>query len=110
MRYAGLAAEMTKHRTDPRAAAPAPPRSTSVSSLAERLARAQGDSPIELLAESSFMLAQALWEAPPHRGRDRPRALTLAKQARDAFLEVGAGRAKDVAEIERWVREHAVEP
>jgi hypothetical protein len=95
----------------------APPRgwpdregcSSGASSLAQRLARGQGESPAALLAETRFMLAQALWEAPPHRGRDRARATRLAEQARDALAEHGAARAEDVAEIERWLREH-VEP
>jgi hypothetical protein len=103
MRSVGHVIEMTKDDPHHRAAAPAPPGSSGMS-----LASTQGDSPAELLAETCFMLAQALWEAPPDRGRDRTRAMTLAEQARDAFLEVGVGRAKDVAEIEQWIREHAV--
>lgn len=76
-------------------------------SLARRLARQHGDSPAELLAETRFMLAQALWEAPPQRGRDRARALVLAEQARAGLAELGEARADEVAEIERWIAARA---
>ena len=58
----------------------------------------------ELLAETQFMLAQALWEA-PESGRDRPRAIALAEQARDTFEQVGYARRADIADIERWLGE-----
>ena len=64
------------------------------------------ETPTELLAETRFVLAQALWLAPPGRGRDRERAMTLAEQARDAFREIGMDRAEDLAEVEKWIREH----
>lgn len=76
-----------------------------VRSLARRLARQQGDSPAELLAETRFMLAQALWDAPPQRGRDRARAMILADEARAGLAELGEARTNDVAEIERWIAE-----
>jgi hypothetical protein len=72
-----------------------------------RLARDQGDSPAELLAETRFMLARALWDAPPQRGRDRARAMILADEARAGLAELGAARAEDVVEIERWISERA---
>jgi hypothetical protein len=66
------------------------------------------DSPAELLAETRFVLAQALWLAPLGRGRDRERAMTLAQEARDAFREIGSDRAwaGELAEVEKWIREH----
>jgi hypothetical protein len=75
-----------------------------------RVAATNGETPDELLAETRFMLAQALWEAPPDRGRDRPRAVALAEQARLAFQEVGKRRAGDLAEVEGWIREHGDDP
>lgn len=76
-------------------------------SLARRLARQHGDSPAELLAVTRFMLAQALWDAPPQRGRDRVRALVLAEQARAGLAEHPEARADVVAEIERWIAARA---
>jgi hypothetical protein len=61
------------------------------------------ESPDELLAETQFMLAQALWDALPERGRDRPRAIALAREARDALAKVDAVRADDLAELDRWL-------
>lgn len=78
-----------------------------VRSLARRLARQQGDSPAELLAETRFMLAQALWDAPPQRGRDRARAMILADEARAGLVELGEARTEDVVQIERWIAERA---
>src|SRR4029079_13319396 len=106
MRSIGHAAQMTKRESNRPAAAPAPLVSV-ISPLAKRLARDQAESPIELLAETCFLLAQALWEAPPNRGRDRARAVELAERHLEAFLELGAYGGTDVAEIERWLREHA---
>lgn len=57
----------------------------------------------ELLAETQFMLAQALWDALPDRGRDRPRAMALAQEASDALAKLGAESAGDLAAIERWL-------
>jgi hypothetical protein len=54
-----------------------------------------GDAPA--LAESRFALARAL-------GKADPRAKTLATQARDAFQGAGKGFAKQVAEIDAWLR------
>jgi hypothetical protein len=87
---------MTKHDSD--------------RSPVQRMALERGDSPAELLAEACFELAQALWEAPPDRGRDRTRAMVLAQQARDELLGVGEARAEDVARIEQWLLEHGAEP
>ena len=62
--------------------------------------------PATLLASTRFLLARALWDAPADAGRDRPRAVALAEQARDALRETGAGSAKDLAEVEAWLAEH----
>jgi hypothetical protein len=92
---------------DPDPSGPRPDGLRERPSLARRLARDHGDSPAELLAETRFMLAQALWDAPPQRGRDRARALILADEARAGLVELGAARADDVVEIERWISERA---
>ena len=52
------------------------------------------------LATTRFSLAEALAET------QRPRARTLAQQARDALAEAGEFVAKDVAEIDRWLATH----
>jgi hypothetical protein len=67
-----------------------------------RAAALDRKSPDELLAETQFLLAQALWDALPGRGRDRPRAIALAREARDALAKIGAMRADALAEIDRW--------
>jgi hypothetical protein len=68
-----------------------------------RAAALDRESPDELLAETQFMLAQALWDAPPDRGRDRPRAMALAQEARDALAKLGVVSADALAELERWL-------
>jgi hypothetical protein len=92
-------AEAALAQRRPAAAPPLTPRVAMMATTHE--------SPTELLAETRFMLAQALWLAPPDRGRDRERAMTLAKEARDAFQEIGIDRAGVLAEVEKWIREHA---
>lgn len=54
------------------------------------------------LAEGRFLLAQGLWEVPAAQGRDRPRALALAEQARDAYRAAPAA-GRQLAEVERWL-------
>jgi tetratricopeptide (TPR) repeat protein len=79
--------------------------------LAERAihVREAGNAPTEMLAESRFVLAQALWAAPAGQGRDRDRALTLARHARDVFREV-KGTNKELAEVEAFLAKHGGEP
>ena len=57
--------------------------------------------PPALTAETRFLLAQALWDAPEAAGRDRPRARGLAEAVRDAYREAGA--QAELAEVERWL-------
>lgn len=75
--------------------------------LAERAVRirAGGKAPPETLAESHFTLAQALWEAPAGQGRDRDRALMLAREARDVFRDKEA-KATQLAEVEAFLAQH----
>lgn len=79
--------------------------------LAERAVRVREASDVstETLAESRFVLARAMWDAPPGQGRDRDRALTLARQARDVFREF-KGYDKDLAEVEAFLAKHGGEP
>jgi tetratricopeptide (TPR) repeat protein/tRNA A-37 threonylcarbamoyl transferase component Bud32 len=66
---------------------------------------AQDVDPI-LLAKARFALAQALWAAPASQGRDRPRARTLAEQARDAYVAAGKTKRTEFAEFEAWLPKH----
>jgi tetratricopeptide (TPR) repeat protein/predicted Ser/Thr protein kinase len=59
------------------------------------------------LARSRFALAQALWSA-PSPARDRPRARTLAEQARDGYATVATRRKAELAEVEKWLAKHRV--
>ncbi len=52
-------------------------------------------------ARTQFTLAEALWES----GRDRPRALEQAFQAREYWKRLG--RTADVEEISQWLEERA---
>jgi len=54
------------------------------------------------LAESRFVLAQALSAAPPGQGRDRGRATALVTQAREALREV-PGKARKLAQVEAFL-------
>jgi eukaryotic-like serine/threonine-protein kinase len=63
--------------------------------------RKDGDAPTGDLAEARFVLARALWDA----SRERPRALAVAEQAREAYREAGHGKATELAEVEAWLRE-----
>lgn len=71
--------------------------------LALREAAGEGMAP-DLLAESRFELARALWDA----GRDRDRALRLARQAARGWAE--AGHEPRRAEAETWLRERGAAP
>lgn len=55
-------------------------------------------------ADTELALARALWAT----GGDRARARALAERARDYFAAhpLGARRARDLAEADRWLREH----
>ncbi|MCH9684017.1 MAG: serine/threonine-protein kinase, partial [Deltaproteobacteria bacterium] len=60
------------------------------------------------LAEARFVLARALWSAPPTQGRDRPRACALAERARDglATTEGPAASGIDPDEVDAWLATH----
>ncbi|MEM9458727.1 MAG: tetratricopeptide repeat protein [Myxococcota bacterium] len=58
------------------------------------------------LAETRFALARALWTVPAAQGRDRPRARTLAQQARTAYAALGDAWKAQRAETETWLVEH----
>jgi tetratricopeptide (TPR) repeat protein len=62
-------------------------RPTDAVKFAERAVRLReaGDAPAGRLAESQSMLARGLWDAPAGQGRDRSRALVVARQAREGF-------------------------
>jgi tetratricopeptide (TPR) repeat protein len=55
--------------------------------------------PPQFVAEARFTLARSLWLL----GRDRPRALALAHQARDGFAAAGAAFASDLAKVDAWL-------
>jgi len=57
-----------------------------------------------LLAEARFALSRSLWAAPATQGRDRPRAHTLAEQARNAYAALGERKQGELAEVETWLR------
>ena len=76
------------------------PRTARVS-LEQSLSLLQ-KAPPEIAAEVQFALARALWSA----SRDRPRALTLARQAASVLGTNVATKGK-LARIESWLREHA---
>jgi tetratricopeptide (TPR) repeat protein len=74
--------------------------------LAERAVERSGDPGVSPLvaADARFALARVLWQ----QGRDRARALELARLAHDAHAAspgVGPG-AREREEIERWLAEH----
>lgn len=56
--------------------------------------------------EAKFALARALWEA----GRDRPRAVALAKEARAGYARFGAGHASARTEVDAWLASHLALP
>ena len=47
------------------------------------------------------MLAKALWAT-----GDRPRARELARSARDALRDAGAGNEKNLADAQKWLADH----
>lgn len=64
--------------------------------------RESAESPPAELGTARYMLARALWES----GRDRSRAIDLARGARDAYRAAGSGKADDLAEVEAWLAKH----
>jgi len=63
--------------------------------------RANGEAP-KRMGETLFALARALWDA----GQDRPRAHTLAFEARDSYQKVAALKQQS-AEVSLWLSQHA---
>lgn len=51
------------------------------------------------LATSQFVLARALWA----RGSERPRALSVAREAAQRFEAAGPGARKELAEVSAWL-------
>ena len=69
-------------------------------SLAERSVQILAAHPTDLtFAESQFVLARVLWTAPA----DRPRAVAIARAARDAYEHAGAQRSRSAVEIAAWL-------
>jgi tetratricopeptide (TPR) repeat protein len=66
--------------------------------------REAGEVPPELLAESRFVLARALWAY--HAERSRSRALAL--QARDGYVALGDAKRGALAEVVAWLAEHRI--
>ena len=62
--------------------------------------REQADKDPERRGEAAFLLAQALW----HRRADRPKALTLAFEAKESYASGNDKHAQ--AGIEQWLQEH----
>ncbi|PRP90972.1 Serine/threonine-protein kinase PknB [Enhygromyxa salina] len=58
------------------------------------------------LARVHFVLAQALWDAPRGLGRDRDRAIAMARAGRSTYAELEAYAAQ-LAEVEAWLRERS---
>ena len=77
---------------------------------ASRALGLQGDEgPAPALATNRFVLARALWDAPPEQGRDREQARILAKQARDG-LRAAKHRKQELAAIEAFLAAPVAEP
>jgi tetratricopeptide (TPR) repeat protein len=57
------------------------------------------------VAQTRFLLALALWDAPAENGRDRARAMALAEQAREGLRGAGEATATQLAQIDAWLRE-----
>ncbi|MEM7155391.1 MAG: serine/threonine-protein kinase [Myxococcota bacterium] len=67
---------------------------------------AKGDDSPEEVAKSHFVAAQVLWELEADAGGARPRALRLARDARETYQKVPEAKAsKDRAAVEAWLRE-----
>jgi serine/threonine-protein kinase len=72
----------------------------AAASLAEAVALYGADRSSAYPSEARFVLARALWASPA----ERPRALSLAREARAGYERV-ADQAAEVAEIDAWLRE-----
>ena len=66
---------------------------------AVRIGEAAGQPNVAELAEGRFVLARVLWAV----GYARPRALALARQARDGFMAGGAVSKKKLARVDSWL-------
>jgi tetratricopeptide (TPR) repeat protein/predicted Ser/Thr protein kinase len=78
--------------------------------LAERSVKIrEGVGAVEELAEVRFVLARALWDAPDGQGRDRERALALARQAGEVLRGV-KGKERELAAIEGFLKANAGGP
>ena len=75
----------------------------AISPLERALVINAGAAPLRL-AQTRGLLARALWGAPVGAGRDRGRAGDLAGQALAVLRAAGDAHAKDVAELEAWLR------
>jgi eukaryotic-like serine/threonine-protein kinase len=72
----------------------------AVPPLARALAIPQQEAmPPEWIARLRFLLARALWES----GEDRPRALRLVQEAREAYVAKGEESVPELAEIDSWL-------
>jgi tetratricopeptide (TPR) repeat protein len=75
--------------------------SNAIVPLERALALRSGhDTPASERAETSFALAQSLWQT----GREMGRARNLAEQARASYAQ--AAMEKDVASVDAWLRNH----
>ena len=80
-------------------------RTSDAVALAERAVqlRARGEAPADERAVAEFVLAMALWEGKV----DRERALAWATAARETLAGLGAGPARQRAEVEAWLAKRA---
>ena len=76
--------------------------------LTRAMALQHGDETADDRADAERALAEALWTL----GRDRPRALALARHARDYYAShpMGPRRAGQLAAMEAWLRERTPAP
>ncbi len=61
----------------------------------------------EELGEARFVLARALWTAPPGQGRDRAQARALARKALADYEAAGEPRAKEREAVRAFLTRHA---
>jgi tetratricopeptide (TPR) repeat protein/predicted Ser/Thr protein kinase len=57
------------------------------------------------LNETRFLVARVLWELPVEQGRDRPRALALARRARAGLASADPGAQLHLPTIDAWIAE-----
>lgn len=76
--------------------------------LAKRTVLLQADNPMSIvLGNSRFVLAQALWDAPAGKGRDRDRALALAHQALETLRSSRTRTMDEVrSNMEAFLKRH----